>query len=62
MVGYVVLPLLGIAALGSYLSLSSLGTQIEQRMEEEAALIARAIRLQWDTPLKKVVQTVSNPH
>jgi signal transduction histidine kinase len=45
MVGYVVLPLLGIAALGSYLSLSSLGTQIEQRMEEEVALIARAIRL-----------------
>lgn len=44
-VGYVVLPLLGIAALGSYLSLSSLGTQIEQRMEEEVALIARAIRL-----------------
>lgn len=44
-VGYVVLPLLGIAALGSYLSLSSLDTQIEQRMEEEVALIARAIRL-----------------
>jgi two-component system, NtrC family, sensor kinase len=45
MIIYVVLPLLGMATLGSYLSLSSLGTQIEKRMEEEVALIARAIRL-----------------
>lgn len=45
LVGYVVLPLLGITALVTYLSLSSLGTQIEQRMEEEVALIARAVRL-----------------
>ncbi len=45
LVGYVVLPLLAMTALGSYLSLSSLEKQIEQKMKEEVALIARAIRL-----------------
>lgn len=53
LVGYVVLPLLGITALGSYLSLSSFGTQIEQRMEEEVALIARAIRLPLGNALEE---------
>jgi len=45
LVAYVVVPLLGLAALGSYLSLTTIEREIEQRMEEEVALIARAIGL-----------------
>lgn len=42
---YVVLPLLVISACASYVSLSSLELQVEEKLQDEVALIARAIRL-----------------
>lgn len=42
---YVVLPLLVITAFASYVSLSTLELQVEERLQDEVALIARAIRL-----------------